>query len=175
MVLYFNGYRTLEADDLDGVMVSEDGEEINKEELLRHLHSKLPPGCRLTCLFDYQDRVDDNLMTDGSQKAIERDRLSSPYQYAKKQKSFVELEDSYRFPSDIRTIALKGQRAPGEDSSARNPLGLALATALARHPEGVSSPHLMDEMEKVARARGFGNVKPVFSSSQMLDLNKPFS
>lgn len=32
-VLYFNGYRTLIADNVDSVMVAEDGKEITKEEV----------------------------------------------------------------------------------------------------------------------------------------------
>lgn len=175
LVLYFNGYRTLVPENTSGVMVSEDGQEIAKEELVQHLHSHLPSGCRLTCLFDYQDRVDGNMVSDGSQKLIEKDPFSSPYQFSKKQEQYLQLEEFYPLQADIRTLALKGQHVAGEDHISRNPLGLSFAAAMARHPGGVLVPALLDEMEGIARLRGFKNVKPVLASTQYNDLNQPFT
>lgn len=176
LLLYFSGYRTVDPTNLDSVMLSEDGSDITKHDMMARLHATLPAGCRLTCLFDYyQNR---RAPDDVSHRHIERDPLKAPYQYdAARNAWHAAQESSVPFPADIRTMSLRAD-VGHEAVPKAAPLALSLASVLSQQtaaPSGDLRPKdLADRLEATAQLRGFRNPRTVLSASQPLDPDQPF-
>lgn len=146
--------------------------------MLLNLHTRLPAGSRLTCLFDYFQRRGDVSRAD---RAVEEGKNSQLYRYSGRKNNWVNntlAPSVFALPADVRHISLKASNTYETErgTADRSPLSLSLATVTAERPEEeLPLNAFLDALTSITEARGFEDCKPVITSSQTPALDVAFS